>query len=187
NRLYRGNRTTKYSAEHFSAFRSANFPPLAEAGIDIEYNSDAIRYPKKGTGLKIYEKLDSCVAVLKIFPGLNKETFNAVTGSKDLKGLIIETFGSGNAITHKWFIDGLKNLVRNNVPVLNVTQCLSGSVNMERYQTGRNLLDAGVTGGADITIESAVVKMMFLLANTSGIDEIKLKLQKSLRGEINAI
>ncbi len=185
NKLYRGNRTTKHNADYFDAFRSHNYPDLAKAGINISYNYSAIRYPVIKKELKVYDKLDSRIGILKLYPGINVEVVDAYASVKGMRALIIESFGSGNAPTQSWFIDKIKGIVDRGIVVLNVTQCSAGSVDMKIYKAGMGLSEAGVVSGNDITIEAAVTKLMFLLARNLTMDEMKVQLMKSIRGEIN--
>jgi L-asparaginase len=185
NELTRGNRTTKLSAEHFDAFNSPNYPPLAEVGLHLKYNFDDIRYPEKNAKLKIHKSFDNNVAILKLFPGINRNFVQAVINTKELKGLIVETFGSGNAPTYKWFLDDLKSFIDRGGTIFNVTQCHGGSVEMGLYETSREMLAAGVVGGKDITSEASVTKLMYLLGNCSSREEVKRCLGVSMAGEIS--
>ena len=184
NELTRGNRTTKSSAEHFDAFHSPNYPSLAQVGLHLKYNYNLIRYPLTGKKLIINRSFDNNVAILRIFPGLNRNFVQAVTGTKGLKGLIIETFGSGNAPTYKWFLDDLKQFINSGGIIFNVTQCHGGSVEMGLYETSREMLAAGVISGRDITSEASVTKLMHLLGSCTSKDEIAKCLGKSMAGEI---
>ena len=185
-KLYRGNRTHKYNAEHFDAFKSPNYPVLAEAGINIEYNYPCLM-PKPSGELKLRLDMDGNIGVLKLFPGITPAVVSSVLHSNGLKALIIETFGSGNATTQEWFLNEIENAVsQRNLVVLNVTQCNQGAVNQGRYATSKGLLKAGVIGGCDITFEAAITKLMYLFGNFSNIDEIKTNLSKNLRGEITS-
>ncbi|MBQ5864547.1 MAG: asparaginase, partial [Bacteroidales bacterium] len=142
--LFRGNRTTKYNAENFRAFRSANYPILADVGIHIKYNPSVISYPNEwGKELKINTALDTNVAILKIFPGIQPYVLDAVLGVKGLRAVILETFGSGNAPTSDWFIERIKKAVNDGLIVMNVTQCHAGKVNMDAYATGIALKKEG--------------------------------------------
>lgn len=185
NKLYRGNRTIKNNADYFDAFRSYNYPELAKAGIHITYNYSAIRYPVKKRELKVYERLDSNVAVLKIFPGINAEVLTSYLNVPGLKAIVIETYGSGNAPNEPWFVNILKQFIEAGIIVLNITQCSSGSVDMDIYETGVALKNIGVISGHDMTTEAALTKLMFLLGQSLSGDEIKENLQISLRGEIS--
>jgi L-asparaginase len=185
NELTRGNRTTKFSAEHFDAFNSPNYPPLAEVGLHLKYNLNLINNPPAGRNLKVHKKFDNNVAILKIFPGLNRNFVQAVINTKGLKALIIETFGSGNAPTYEWFLDDLKLFIRKGGIILNVTQCHGGSVEMGLYETSREMLAAGVLGGKDITSEASVTKLMFLLGKCPAREEVIENLGKPLAGEIS--
>jgi L-asparaginase len=183
-KLSRGNRTTKVSAEQFNAFQSANYPYLANAGVHIIYNREAIRNPGKFRELKVHKEFNNHIAILKLFPGITEEYVDAVLGYKELKGLILETYGAGNAPTKSWFLDRIRNAVDKGVVILNVTQCSRGSVEMGLYETSRHLLNAGVISGYDITTEAACTKMMILLAQNLQANEVKMLLNKSLQGEI---
>lgn len=184
NELTRGNRTTKFSAEHFDAFNSPNYPPLAEVGLHLKYNVNQIRYPEKNKELIVYKTFDNNVAILKLFPGINRNLLQAVINTKGLKGLIIETFGSGNAPTYKWFIDDLKSFIRKGGIIYNVTQCHGGSVEMGLYETSREMLAAGVISGRDITSEASVTKLMHLLGICSSKEEVIKCLDRPMAGEI---
>lgn len=182
-RLYRGNRTHKYNAEHFQAFRSANYPELAEAGVHIKYNYAAIQKPIEKPFM-IHKKLDNNIAILKIFPGIDIKVINAIVSIPGLKGLIIETFGAGNAPIIPEMYDLLSEAIKKGMIVLNVTQCNSGSVDQGRYETSSMFNKIGVIGGKDITTEAAVAKLMFLLGTGLTNVEIKNLLSQSLRGEL---
>ena len=183
--LYRGNRSTKVSAENFDAFSSFNYPSLASAGINITYKRHMIMGMPTGK-LKVRKAFDRRIAVLKLFPGITPAVVEAVTNTPDLQGLIIETFGSGNAPTEKWFIDALEQAIDKGVIVLNVTQCKAGAVQMRQYQASCDMDRIGVIGGQDITIEAAVTKMMYLLGSFhNDKDKVRDRLSKCLRGEIS--
>lgn len=181
--LYRGNRTHKFNAEHFQAFQSANYPVLAEAGVHLKYNHGAIQ---KGNGkpLKVHTSLDPNIAVLKMFPGITKNVVEAILNVKSVKAVILETFGSGNASTQKWFIDALKKAIDKGTIILNVTQCNAGKVEQGKYATSAAFKKIGVIGGADITSEAAVAKLMFVLGKNAGEKEVGKLLKSDLRGEI---
>ncbi len=184
--LYRGNRTTKYNAENFRAFRSANCPVLADVGIHIKYNTSLVRYPLDWEApLRVSQNLDTNVAILKIFPGITPDVIDAVLNMKGLRGVVLETFGSGNAPTADWFVERIKDAVHRGLVVLNVTQCHAGKVDMDAYATGVALKKEGVISGFDSTTEAAVTKMFFALGQSNSNDKVKKLLQSNLRGEIS--
>jgi L-asparaginase len=185
NKLMRGNRTTKYSSEHFNAFTSPNTPPLAVAGLQIRFNQSIIRCPEADKPFQIIKKFDTCVGILKLFPGITRSFVESILETPGLQGLILETYGSGNAPTSIWLSQGLKRFTTNGGIVLNVTQCQAGFVEMGLYETSRGLKAAGVISGHDITTEAALTKMMLLLGSLHDKNEIKEKLSISLRGEIS--
>lgn len=185
NRLFRGNRTTKHNAEHFNAFRSDNYPPLAEAGINIKYNFAFIHYHTSKKELKVHTNLDNGIGVLKLFPGITPTYVESVLSTQGVKAIIIETFGSGNAPSRPWFIDRIKKAVKDGIVILNVTQCHAGSVDMDKYENGLILKNAGVVSGRDITFEAAVAKLMLLLGRKLDSATLKLELVKSISGEIS--
>lgn len=185
NKLTRGNRTTKTNAEHFDAFDSPNYHPLAEVGLHLKYFNNLISYPAKEQKLIVHKGFDTNVAILKLFPGITRKLVNAVTRTEGLRGLIIETFGSGNAPTVQWFLDDLKQYIDNGGIILNVTQCHGGSVEMGLYETSRQMLAAGVVSGKDITSEASVTKLMHLLGRFSSKEEVVKALNISLAGEIS--
>lgn len=184
NHLMRGNRTTKMNAENFNAFRSFNYPVLATAGIHIKYNLNLHLQRKKDSVLKPHYLLDTHVAVLKLFPGIEENIIKAVFEIEGLKALVLETYGSGNAPRKDWFIRHLRKACEKGIVVVNVTQCSAGSVEMERYGNGYQLLQAGVACGYDSTTESAVTKLMFLLGHGYSPSEVRRMMEKPLAGEI---
>ncbi|HEU4718822.1 MAG TPA: asparaginase [Bacteroidia bacterium] len=182
-RLYRGNRTNKFNAEHFRAFHSPNYPLLAEAGVNIHFNENAIA-PLPRKKLSVHTKFDTRIAVLKLFPGITKEVVEAYTKNKSIRAIVLETFGSGNASTERWFITSLENAIHSGKIILNITQCAAGKVQQGRYETSAELLRIGVTGGSDMTTEAATTKLMFLLGKEKDPARIRKELSASLRGEL---
>jgi L-asparaginase len=185
NKLTRGNRTTKMSAEHFDAFNSPNYPPLAEVGLHLKYSRNLISLPPENHNLVVHNTFDTNVAILKLFPGINRKLVQAILKTEELRGLIIETFGSGNAPTYDWFLADLKQFIDTGGIILNVTQCHGGSVEMGLYETSRQMLAAGVVSGKDITSEASVTKLMSLLGRYRSREDVVESLNKSLAGEIS--
>lgn len=186
--LYRGNRTTKYTAENFRAFRSANYPVLAEVGIHIKFNTAFIRYPETwGKLLRPTYELDPSVLIIKVIPGMKKELLDALVSIDGIRAIVLETYGSGNAPSGSWFTDSVKKAIDRGVIVLNITQCLAGRVDMDAYSTGKSLKNIGVTGGGDCTTEAAVAKLFFLLGQYSDNEDIVYFLKKNIRGELTEV
>lgn len=181
--LFRGNRAKKYNAEKFEAFYSMNYPALAEAGIDIKYKHQYV-LPCPDKPLKVHKNLESNIAVLKIFPGINRRAVDAIINTPGLKGLILETFGSGNATTQQWFIDCLKRGIDKGIVMVDITQCDGGSVELGKYETSRYLQDIGIISGHDMTFEAATTKLMFLLGQELSQADLKNQIETSLRGEL---
>lgn len=183
--LYRGNRAVKRDADLFSAFRSVNYPALAIAGVDIKYRKEFIHYPDPGKKLELHTRFDDNVVILKMFPGISSKIFNQVFNIPGLRGIVLETFGAGNVPTTSWLINIVKHAVANGIIILNITQCQGGRVVMGQYETSLQLLKAGVVSGNDMTTEAAVTKLMFLLGQEYTAEQIKMSLNKNLRGEIS--
>jgi len=181
--LYRANRTTKINAEQFEAFASLNYPPLAISGVYLNFNRGAIM-PLTDKKLIIRKQLDTNITILKLFPGITEVNVKNVLNIKNIKGVILETYGSGNAPTATWFIKLLKNTIEKGIYIVNVTQCSGGSVNLGLYETSTQLKNIGIIDGKDITTESAVAKFFYLLSLNIPKKDFKKVFETSLRGEI---
>ena len=186
NVLMRGNRASKINSDHFRAFRSPNYPPLAEAGINIRYDMRLIRRPADREARPVFHKtLDTRVSILKIHPGITPQIVRTILCSNDTRAVIIETYGAGNAPSKKWFLDIVKEASNMGKIILNITQCMAGSVNMDIYATGKCLKEAGVVNGYDSTTESALGKLFYLLGEINDNNSVKNMLENDLRGEIS--
>jgi L-asparaginase len=183
NKLMRGNRTNKFNAENFNAFLSGNYPPLAEVGVHIRYNTELILKPNFRK-LKVNKELDNSVLILKLFPGIAEIVVKNALNIVGLKGVILETYGAGNAPTDEWFIEALTEAINKGIVIYNVTQCKGGAVDMGKYETSMKLSQIGVIGGYDITTESAIAKMMYLFGQGFNGEELKRLLMVPLRGEL---
>ncbi len=166
-KLFRANRTTKLSAHHFNAFESFNYPILAEAGIEIDYRFSVINSMPKDKKVAFQYAFETGISVLKLFPGISEESVKYQLSQPNIKAIILETYGSGNASTEQWFLDAVNNAIQQGIIIINITQCKSGKVDQTKYETGKGLLKLGVVGGGDLTIESAITKLMLILGNNT--------------------
>lgn len=182
--LFRGNRTTKKNAEHFNAFNSYNYPSLAKAGVHIKYFRTYIHYPEPDARLRLRLGTDPNIAVLKLFPGISESVVRSVLEIKGIKAVVLESFGAGNAPRHQWLFDALKRAIDRGVIIVNKSQCSTGSVEMGRYETSLNLLNAGVISAYDCTTEALVTKLMCLLGEYNSVEEVKHWLGVSICGEM---
>lgn len=183
-KLYRANRTTKINAEHFQAFSSFNFPPLAESGVHLKFFKNNFFKPIISGNLKVHKFLDSNIVVLKIFPGITQKVVESILKIKGLKGVVLETFGSGNAPSEEWFLDLVQEAIDSGIYIVNISQCAGGGVIMGHYETSLMLEKMGIISGNDSTTETALAKLMCLIGQNTPKKEFKLIFETSLRGEI---
>lgn len=183
--LLRGNRTQKIRSSQFGAFESENYPMLARIGISIDFNLPAIRKYNKGRQLAFHEKYDPNVMILKLFPSITQEVVESILKLEGLRGLVLETYGSGNAPTDEWFIQALRNGIDRGIIIFNVSQCIGGKVIHGRYATSKLLQDIGVVSGWNITTEAAITKLMFALGKSNDSKKVKELLSKPLCGEMD--
>lgn len=184
-RLMRGNRTTKINSESFGAFGSNNYPLLAMAGTDIQFYTRNIKKYVPGLKLKTHYEYNSNVFIFSLFPGIQQEVIERVLQAKELKGVIFRTYGAGNAPQKKWLVDALSKANAEGKVIINITQCAGGSVHMERYETGLQLLESGVISGHDSTVEAAITKLMYLLGKGLPVDEVRRRMGQNFAGEIS--
>jgi L-asparaginase len=198
--LYRANRTAKINADHFEAFSSPNYPPLAVSGVHLNidqnllwqgtYDEFAFAKANKSKAFRDDERMHyrpefvNDVVILKLFPGITETVVSAICKIPQLKGIVLETYGSGNAPTEKWFVDCMKDTLQRGVYIVNVTQCRGGAVDMGKYETSVQLKEIGMVSGKDMTTETALAKMMYLLNYTKSLADFKHYFEKSLRGEV---
>jgi L-asparaginase len=184
--LLRANRTTKKNAEHFSAFESSNYPSLAKAGVHIFYRTQLIHYEPADARLQVVTECDDRVAVLRLFPSIRQDVVHSILSTPSLRGVVLQTYGSGNAPSSEWLYNELVAATSRGVVVVNKTQCSTGSVEMGRYDASINLLKAGVLSGYDITTEALLTKMMVLFGEYGDdTDKVKELMQEPLAGEMS--
>ncbi len=184
NELFRANRTTKINAEHFEAFASLNYPVLAESGVHLKVYKENLLKSKKAKPLIVHKELDDRVAILKLFPGFNRDLLQSILNIPNLKALVLETYGAGNAPTDEWLLNDLRNALNKGLHIVNVTQCSGGSVIMGRYETSKELERMSIINGRDITTEAAITKLMYLLGSEVSGKSFATIFETSIRGEM---
>jgi L-asparaginase len=185
-KLYRANRTTKINAEQFEAFSSPNFPAIGESGVHLKFRNDLLIRPEKNAPFIVRKKLDDNIIILKLFPSISEDIVRQLLNISNIKAIVLETYGSGNAPTQNWFLDLLKNALEKGIFIVDVTQCVGGSVNFGQYETSIQLQKIGLIDGKDITTESAIAKLMYLLGEGISKKEFKPIFETSLRGELTS-
>ena len=185
-KLYRANRTTKINAEQFEAFSSMNYPPLAISGVHLQFNKNMLLRPMSQQKHLIFRKnLIDDIVILKLFPGISEEVVRSILEVKNLKGVVLETYGAGNAPSEKWFIKLLNSAIERGIHIVNITQCAGGSVLMGLYETSTQLKEIGMINGKNLTTETTIAKMMYLLGEDLSRKEFKYYFELSLRGELD--
>lgn len=184
-KLYRANRTTKVSASQFEAFNSPNYPELGESGVHLIFNNNVLKKVTQNKTLIVRKNFNANIVILKLFPGINKEVVKSILEISDLKGVILETFGAGNAPTSEWFINLIQKTLKKNIAIVNVSQCINGSVLLGHYETSNHLKSLGIIDGKDITTESAIAKLMYLIGENIAQNKFKKTFETTLRGEMS--
>lgn len=184
NKLFRGNRTTKVNSDQFKAYASFNYPELAKSGVDLKINFEDLYKPQNSSPI-FYDKLDDRVSVMRLYPGISKQNVKHMFSDNYSKVVIIESYGSGNIFNYKWFIDELKSSIEKGKYIINVSQCPKGSVKMGKYESSFKLVELDIISGKDITLESAIIKSMFLLSMKIDFKNFKKMFELSISGEIS--
>lgn len=184
NNLWRGNRSTKISADNFDAFASHNYPALARIGLDIKFDESKMHRMQEKRPLKVHYAMDTNVLVVELFPGISEGLLKHIFSAPKLKAVVLKTYGAGNAPSEEWFTSIIDDAVERGIVVVNVTQCVKRAVHEAIYDTGNWLVESGVVNGLDITSEAAITKLMYLFGLGLSADEVKEYMTYSLCGEV---
>ncbi|WP_298508253.1 asparaginase [uncultured Kordia sp.] len=184
-KLYRANRTTKINAEHFEAFASLNYPPLAESGVHLKIFRENLWCPDEEKPFKVHKEIDNNIALIKLFPGITSASLEGFLTSDTIKAIVLETYGAGNAPTEAWFLEFLYKIKQKGIIIVNVTQCSGGKVIMGQYQTSVALKNLEIVSGKDITTEAAIAKLMYLLGRKMDETTFKTVFETQIRGEMS--
>ncbi len=182
-KLYRGNRSSKINSEHFQAFSSPNYPPLIVSGVNLKVNYNLLRRANRRKKLKVHKDLNDNIVILKLFPGINERVVRQMLSTEGLRGVILETYGSGNAMTEAWFLKAIAEAIESGIRIVNITQCRGGGVKMGHYETSTELRRLGVVSGSDMTTEAAIAKMMYMLSEEMDEKVFKTIFETAIRGE----
>ena len=184
NYLWRGNRSTKMSADNFNAFKSNNYPELAKIGLGITFHNEALYRMSSRRPLKVRYTMDPNVMVLTLHPGMTESTLQYLLDTPGIKGIVLRTYGAGNCPSEPWFLNLIHKATQRGLVIVNVTQCVNGGVNDTLYETGSQLNLSGVISGHDITCEAALTKLMYLFGLGLSPEEVKKYMNCAICGEV---